>query len=114
MQQRSVALGIVFTVLTCGIYGIYWYICLTDDANQLCGRADTSGGMVFLFTLITCGFYSIYWAYRMGEKINDAKRQRGMPEDPTLKILYLVLSILGLSVITWALVQNEANQMLPS
>lgn len=114
MQQKSIALCIIFSILTCGIYGIYWFVCLTDEANELSGDQNgASGGMAFLFSLITCGIYAIYWNYRMGEKISAARVRRGMPDDPSLRILYLVLSIFGLSIISWALMQNEINQMLP-
>ena len=71
MRQRDVALSIVFTIITCGIYGVYWFICLTNEMNEAVGEEDTSGGLAFVFTLITCGIYGIYWAYKMGGKLNQ-------------------------------------------
>ncbi|MCI8441365.1 MAG: DUF4234 domain-containing protein [Provencibacterium sp.] len=114
MKQRSIAVAILLSLVTCGIYGIYWFVCLTDDANLLSERtADTSGGVAFLLNLVTCGIYGIYWAYKMGEKLNAAKALRGMPTDSNSSILYLLLSIFGLGIVAWALMQNELNSMIP-
>ena len=61
-KQRSVALGLVFSIITCGIYGLYWMVCLTEDTNTAAGETGTSGVMALIFTIITCGIYGLYWA----------------------------------------------------
>lgn len=33
MRERNIAVAIILTIVTCGIYGIYWFIVLTDDAR---------------------------------------------------------------------------------
>lgn len=110
-MKRSLPVSIVLTIVTCGIYGIYWFITLTDEVNYLAKQEDTSGGMAFVFTLITCGIYGIYWAYRMGQKVSVLKEQRtDRGSDDSL--VYLILSIFGLSIIVYALVQNEINNQL--
>lgn len=54
MKQRSVGIAILLTIITCGIYGIYWLIMLNDETNYVSGHQQdgTSGGVVFL--LHTC------------------------------------------------------------
>lgn len=113
MAKRNVGLCIVLTVITCGIYGIYWFVVLTDDANGASGHQNdgTSGGVAFLLTLVTCGIYGIYWAYKMGEKINEAKVLKGGSADSNLPIVYLLLEIFGLGIIAYALMQNELNKL---
>lgn len=110
IQQRNVAVCIILSILTCGIYGIYWFICLNNDANTASNTFGTSGGMAFLLTLVTCGIYGIYWAYKQGEKIDAAKNRRGIPSSNS-GILYLLLSLFGLSIVAWALMQNELNHL---
>lgn len=109
MKQRNIALCIVFSVITCGIYGIYWFICVTDDVNQVSARYTTSGAMAFVLSLITCGIYGIYWAYKMGECLDEARMTHGEPSG-SLAIIFLILNIFGLSIITLALAQNELNK----
>ena len=65
IERRNIAVCIVLTLVTCGIYGIYWIVCLTNDVNTVSGDVNgTSGGMVVLLTIVTCGIYGIYWAYK--------------------------------------------------
>lgn len=109
VQKRSIVSCIILTFITCGIYGIYWFICLADDVNTVSGVRDTSGGAVFLLTLITCGIYGLYWAYRCGEKIDMAKQSRGISSSNG-GILYLILYIFG-GIIAYAVIQNEINNM---
>lgn len=110
-QPRSIALAIIFTIITCGIYGIYWFIVLTDEVNEASGDVQgTSGGVAFLLTLVTCGIYGLYWAYKQGEKLDRAKIMRGIPSSNS-GVLYLILALLQFSIIGWALMQNELNNM---
>ena len=113
MNKRNIALCIVLSIVTCGIYGIYWMIVLANETNVASGHAQdgTSGGIVFLLTLVTCGIYGIYWAYKQGEKINEAKAMRNMPTDSNAGVLYLILEFFGLGIIAYALMQNELNKM---
>lgn len=110
IQNRSIPVCIILSIVTCGIYGIYWFVCLTNDTNIACGDTEgTSGGVAYLLTLVTCGIYGLYWAYKQGEKIDQAKINRGMPASNG-GILYLILFIFG-GIIAYALMQNELNQM---
>lgn len=33
IQKRNIAMYIILSIVTCGIFGIYWFICLTDDSK---------------------------------------------------------------------------------
>lgn len=110
IKQRNVAVCILLSIVTCGIYGIYWFICLADEANTAAGEPGISGGMAFLFSLITCGIYGLYWMYKQGEKLDTAKTKRGM-QGGSSGILYLILAVLGLGIISYALMQNELNKL---
>ena len=78
IKQRNIALCIVFSIITFGIYALYWFVCLTNDANQESGQTDaTSGGVALLLTIVTCNIYGWFWAYKMGEKIDVIKTKNG-------------------------------------
>lgn len=111
IARRSVGVAIILSIITCGIYGIYWLISLANELNTASGRySDTSGGMVFLLTLVTCGIYGWFWLYKAGEKVDIIKSNRGVPSSGT-GILYIVLSLFGLSIIDYALIQSELNNV---
>ncbi len=110
IRRRSIALAVIFTIITFGIYGIYWMIRINDEVNQLANEPEaTSGGLVFLFSLITFGIYSFYWLYKMGERC-DAIRGEW---NGSRSILYLVLGLVGFSIISYALIQDTINKCLP-
>ncbi len=109
--KRSIGLAILLSVITCGIYGIYWFIVLTDDTNRAANdQQGTSGGVAFLLTLVTCGIYGYYWAYKQGEKLDYAKQARNIPSSNS-NILYLILQIVGLGIIGYALMQDNLNKI---
>lgn len=111
IQRREIAICIILSIVTCGIYGIYWFICLTDDTNAVSGRmGDTSGVVAFLLSLVTCNIYGLYWAYKQGEKIDEVKSSRGIPSNSS-SIAYLLLCLFGFSIVAYALMQNDLNKL---
>ena len=105
IKTRSIVTAIILYFVTCGIYGIYWFVCLTNEMNRMSDTKDTSGGMCFLLNLITCNIYGIYWGYRMG-----IKRDKMMGEEnANSKVLYLVLCLV-LPIAAYALAQDSINK----
>ena len=111
MSERNIAVAIVLSIVTCGIYAIYWFIVLTDDARMAANDNEVpGGGIAFLLTLITCGIYGIYWAYKMGKTLVKAKEKNNLPAEDN-SVLYLILQLLGFGIINYALMQNDLNQI---
>lgn len=79
---------------------------LNDEVNIVSGEPyATSGGMVFLFSIITCWIYSLYWLYKMGERCDRIKGMNG-----SSGILYLILGLVGFSIISYCLIQDTLNK----
>lgn len=38
IKKRNIAVAIILSIVTCGIYGIYWFICLVNELNTASGR----------------------------------------------------------------------------
>ena len=111
INNRNIALCIVLTFVTCGIYGIYWFVVLTNEVKLASGDTKcASGGLAFFLTIITCGIYGLYWAYKMGDLMKKAQEQKGLPANDRA-IVYLILQFIGLGIVVYALVQNDLNQM---
>lgn len=64
-----------------------------------------------VLSIVTCGIYLIYWMYKAGEKVAIIRRANGMQADSSTGVLYLVLSIFGLAIVSYCLIQNELNQV---
>lgn len=108
IKERSIVTAIILSLVTCGIYGIYWFVCLTNEMNKASGHEnDTAGGTAFLLTLVTCGIYGYFWAYKMGEKRDIVANEKG-----STNILYLVLMFLGLGIVVYGLLQDSLNKAI--
>ena len=111
VEKRSIAMAIILSIVTCGIYGIYWIIKLTDEVNYVSGHhQDISGGMAFLLSLVTCGIYTYIWYYKMGEKLDEFAMALGMPTQ-SRGIVYLIVGLFGFGIVSYALMQDSINQM---
>ena len=106
LKQRNIALCIIFSLITFGIYSLYWLVCLTNDVNTISKEPGTSGGMVLFLTIITFGLYGFYWAYKCGEKLDIAKGSTSGNSG----ILYLILYLFGI-IISYAVIQSELNKL---
>ena len=111
IQERNIGLAILFSVLTCGLYSIYWFIKLTDEANALSGEQGTSGGVAFLLGIVTCGIYTIFWNYKMGKTMYAAQQRAGGYATDN-SILYLILSVFGLQIISYCIIQSDINALV--
>ncbi len=101
MKKRNVILAVLFTFISFGIYGIYWFVKLTNDSNTIDPEHKTAGGgMAILFSIITCGIYDFYWAHKLGKKLTGSG------------VLYLLLMFFGLGGIIFILAQLKINEYI--
>lgn len=109
IKERNIALYIILSIVTCGIFGLYWFVVLTDETNNVSGKTElASGPLALILTIITCNIYGWYWAYKLGEKVDIIKSQDGQVSSNT-GILYVILQALGLGIINYALAQDALN-----
>ncbi len=111
-SERNIATSIILSIVTCGIYGIVWFIQLTDEIRDASDdETIPSGGVAFLLSLVTCNIYGFYWAYRMGKGLQSAEDRIGMRSSADNSLVYLLLQIFGLAIVNFALMQNELNMI---
>lgn len=111
IQSRNIATCIILSIITCGLYGIYWFISMVNDINEASENGGPSGAVVFLLSLVTCSIYRWYYMYKAGRDITTAQKMRGIDTDSNSGIVYLILSVVGLDIVSWALIQNELNKL---
>lgn len=62
-----------------------------------------------LLSFVTCGIYSFYYWYQNGKLMEEANQRKGV-NGSSNSILYLILSIFGLSIVNYVLVQSDINK----
>lgn len=110
IEKRDLALQLILSFLTCGIYSLYWMVTITDDVNKLLDEKNDSGIVNLLLSIITCGIYLIYWNYDIGKKLNKIGDKYNI-EIQDNSIIYMILSILKLDIVSYVLMQSELNKI---
>lgn len=107
-MNKNIVLCVILSIVTCGIYGLYWLWTINEAARTVNPNEwQTSGGMVILLFIVTCGIYSVYWNYKMGKVFTAI----GASDN---SVLYLVLSIFGLSIVNLCIMQDAINRAYPA
>ena len=107
----DVATAIVLSLVTCGVYNLYWNYRQFLAMNALLGREEFKFVPWLLLSLVTCGLYHIYYEYKMGSELYGWLQANGRPSNPNLPMIGLVLSCLGLTIIADAVYQHEINKL---
>ena len=42
--RRSVPLCVILSIVTCGIYMLYWFVCVTNETDAVTGEYGPGGG----------------------------------------------------------------------
>ncbi|MBQ8036831.1 MAG: DUF4234 domain-containing protein [Proteobacteria bacterium] len=105
--ERNIALIIIFSIISFGIYGIWYFIKFQNDIKDKSGEGFGGWGTFFII-LLTFGIYGIYWNYATGKRLVKA----GVTNKDN-SVLNLILSLVGLgwvNTILWQLAINEKAQ----
>lgn len=109
VSERGIPLYIVLSVLTCGLFQIYWFIVLAGDIKRLKGGTKPNGVIDFLLGFITCGIYLLYCYYQYPKYIVEIQEKRGIEVNDVSLVSLLVGIFFG--IISLALIQNELNKI---
>lgn len=105
----NIATAILLTIITCGIYGLFWQYRQMSALNGFLGRKEYDFWMWFLLSIITCGIFAMYYEYKMANGLNEIKEARGRRVDANLPLICLLLTVFGLGIVSLAIEQNEIN-----
>jgi len=110
INERSIPLNIVLSILTCGLYGLYWFVCMANDIKTLRGESEPSGIRDVILSIITLGIFLWYCMYQYPKYVAEIQEKKGLPVSD-ISIITLILAIFGLSIVSYALIQNELNKI---
>jgi len=107
---RNIALDLIFTIITCGIYGLYWQYKQMQALNGWLGRRDFDFLLWLLLSIITCGIFAMYYEYKMAKGINEIQEQNNLRVAGDLPLICLLLAIFQLVFVSLAIQQLEINK----
>ena len=108
----SIPLYLVLTLLTCGLFNIYWNYRQMDACNELLGRREFDFWLWFLLVIITCGIYHIFYQYKMGSAVVEIQRRDDRPVFDNLPVISVIVTIIGFTIVVDCIHQNEINKLV--
>ena len=110
IKERNIAVCVVLSIVTCGIYGLYWLYKMVEEADCVTGNPNPQPPIVvILLGIVTCSVYLIIWFYNTGKRMDEISLREGKGEANN-GILFLLLAIFGLAIVDYVLIQDFLNK----
>jgi len=109
VSERGLALYVILSVVTCGLFSIYWFVVLAGDIAKLRGTAEPKGVTDLIISILTCGIYYLVCFYRYSKFIVEIQEKRGVKVNDISTIALIMGLFVGL--VSLALIQNEVNKL---
>ena len=113
MKKRSFVKWLVLSVVTLGIYNLYWIHKLAKDVNKICeGDGKKTSGLLqyILLGIVTLGIYDFAWVFMTADRLADiAPKYNAKVKGNSTVIL---LSLIFFSPITIYLIIENMNVLV--
>jgi hypothetical protein len=116
--KYSFASLIALSIITFGIYSLYWIHRLAKDVNAMCeGDGKKTAGLpgYFFLNLITLGVYGLVWVYMLGNRLHDnaPRYNRTFTENGVTVLLWSIpgLCIIVGPFIAWYIIIKNTNAL---
>ena len=105
IKPRNIVTAILLSIITCGIYGIYWTIMLTREAVSVKDMSDNA-----LLEIVLMLFLPFVGFMMVEKKFAEGLNAKGFAHADN-SILYLVLGLVGLGIVPLCMIQNDLNKL---
>ncbi len=109
IKERSIYQSVFFSIITCGIYGLYWFFSMMTTIYRLDERTEDTGIEV-LYCFVTCGIYYFFVYYKVAKSLNNIYRKHNI-ESNCNPLMFIVLAVAQLTVINNCIMQDELNTL---
>lgn len=111
-HKINIALYLIFTILTCGFFNLYWNHRQMEACNDFLNRTEFSFWIWLLFSIITCGIYHIFYQYKVGSAIVEIQQNNNKYVFDKLPLISLFATIFGFSIVVDCIHQHEINKLV--
>lgn len=109
-EKRDPAMVIVFTLITCGFYGLWWWYTVATEIKNALNRQEMNPALDIVLSIVTCGIYFIYLSYKYPQLMMEMQDRVGMGRND-ISMLTLLLSVFGLQIVSAFMIQTELNKI---
>ncbi len=95
------------SMITCGLYGLYWFFVTSEDINRGLGRKEMNPILDFILIWLTCGLWWFWWSWKASEAIVEVQEAWGVRPKMDAALLFII-AFFGLGMIVKQLSLNNA------
>ena len=98
-NNRSLFKYVLLSIVTCGLYSLFFVHALARDVNVICGAdGKSTPGLLklWLFSILTCGIYAYIWYYNLGNRLAENAPRYGLTfaENGTTVLMWILFGSL--------------------
>ena len=108
IRKRRIGVCLVLSFLTFGIYILYWTYLLVKNTRII--QKDTSSCKREMLCILFLPFFSLFWWITRGKTVKEKFAEYGCPAVGS-ETIYLILGIVGLKIVSMAIMQNDFNSL---
>jgi len=105
IKQRNIVTAVILSLVTCGIYGIYWVICMAREAVSVKDANDS--GVLEIVLMLFLPFLGFFLCEK---KLSEGCEAKGIAHKDN-SIVYLILGLVGLGIVNYCMMQNDLNKL---
>lgn len=105
IKERNIVTAIILTLITCGIYGIYWCVMLAKESVSVKDASDN--GLLEIILMLFLPFIGLFMCEK---KFAEGCADKGIAHTDN-SILYLILGLVGLGIVGLCMLQNDLNKL---
>ena len=110
IEKRSIPAAILLSLVTCGLYTLYWEYKVYESLYRANNIPNTAGIDVLL-SIVTCGLYGLYMMYKAGKLESSAFRMYNLPHKDD-SVIYVILALFSVGIISMCILQSSINNTL--
>ena len=105
IKERNIVTCILLSLVTCGIYGIYWIIMLAKESVSVKDASDS--GILEIVLMLFLPFLGLFMCEK---KFAEGCAEKGI-EHKDNSVLYLILGLVGLGIVSLCMLQSDLNKL---
>ena len=105
IKQRNIVTCILLTLITCGLYGIYWLVMMAKEAVSVKDSMDNA-----ILEIVLMLFIPFLGFFLAEKKFAEGCAEKGIYHSDN-SILYLILGLVGLGIVSACMMQNDLNKL---
>jgi cytochrome bd-type quinol oxidase subunit 2 len=105
IKQRNIVTCILLTLITCGLYGIYWLVMMAKEAVSVKDSMDSA-----ILEIVLMLFLPFLGVFLVEKKLAEGCAAQGIAHTDN-SILYLILDLVGLGIVSLCMLQNDLNKL---